>query len=64
MAWGSGGLYGQVTLSDTNCPAGWLTTVQKPGRRCGAFGKWEGGGVYDGAGGVVDPASIAIPCTQ
>lgn len=61
MSWTSGGSYGQIVLSDIECPTGWKTTVKYPGRRCGAFGQWEVGGAYDGTG---DPTSIAIPCTQ
>lgn len=58
MYWVIGGEYGQIVLSDTNCPLGWLNTVQKPGRRCGAFGQWEVGGANPSSTG------IAIPCTQ
>ncbi len=57
MYWDIGGEYGQIVLSDTNCPPGLLNTVQKPGRRCGAFGQWEVGGANPSSTG------IAIPCT-
>lgn len=57
MSWKIGG-YGQIVLSEIECPTGWKGTVKYPGRRCGEFGKWEAGGVNPGRTG------IAIPCTQ
>lgn len=51
------GRYNQITVSTTDCPTDWTTTVTNPGRRCGAFGVWELPSAHDGVG-------IAIPCTE
>lgn len=56
MGFASGG-YNQIIVSDTNCPNGYKTTVQKPARRCGTYGVWEVSSEHNGA-------NIAIPCTD